>query len=239
MKYATHLIDNKNNVELKRPFAKQTVWIIGLLIFCAAWIGTIAAAGIPPIEPDVSVPPAPVDPPETQSHQVTAPQQVDMGEEMIYLPMILSPGSCGLSSEETAVANYAMNHPDQGRTVMQCDSTLAQVARAKAEDMAARCYFGHVDPDGIGPNYKTRAAGYDLPTWYSTSIEGNNIESIAAGYATPEAAWNAWLNSAGHRTHVLAESSFWADQTNYGIGYYYDANSPYRHYWVFISAPPE
>lgn len=234
MKYSTQL-----NNKVKRPFAKQTLWIIGLFVFCAVWFSTIAADGIPTIEPDVSVPPAPVDTPETESHQVTAPQQADMGEEMIYLPMIVNSSSYSLNSEETAVANQAMSHPDQGRAVMQIDSTLAQVARAKAEDMAKRDYFGHIDPDGVGPNHKVRVAGYDLPTWYSTSIDGNNIESIAAGYTTPEAAWNAWLNSAGHRTHVLAESSFWAEQTNYGIGYYYDANSPYRHYWVFISAPPE
>ena len=241
MKYAAHLVNNKNNgVKVKRPFVIQTAGIIGLLILCAAWFGTIAADGIPvATEPDVSVPPAPLDQPEIESQQVVAPREVVIGEEMVYLPMIVSPGGCGLNSQETAVANLAINHPDQGRTVMQCDATLSEVARAKAEDMAKRCYFNHVDPDGIGPNYKARVAGYELPTWYNTNINGNNIESIAAGYTTPEAAWNAWLNSVGHRTHVLAESDFWAEQTNYGIGYYYDATSPYQHYWVFLSAPPE
>ncbi len=239
MKYAAHLVNNKHDVKVKRPFSTPLLWIIGLLLICGCWFGTIAAEDIPAAVPDVSAPPTTVEQPETMPQQVAAPQQMIMGAEMVFLPMIVSPDGCGLNSEETAVANFAMNHPDQGRATMQCDSTLAQVARTKAEDMATRGYFGHVDPDGIGPNYKARAAGYPLPTWYSTSIDGNNIESIAAGYTTPEAAWNAWLNSAGHRVHVLAESSFWAEQTNYGIGYYYDPHSPYQHYWVFISAPPE
>ena len=122
---------------------------------------------------------------------------------------------------------------------MRCHKILAQVAREHAEDMAARDYFNPVNPDGFGPNYLVEQAGYELPDWYSQALDANNIESIAAGYTTPEAAWNGWLASPGHRTHVLGEDSdFFADQTNYGIGYAFAPGSQYTHYLVFISAPP-
>lgn len=230
----------EHNIEKKRPFPHYTFWIIGIILLCGAWFGTIAADDSLVAVPDVAAPPIELEVVETTpTNQATTSSQAIMAQETVYLPMIMNPGGCRLNSQETAVANLVMNHPDQGRATMQCDETLAQVARAKAEDMAARSYFGHTDPDGIGPNHSARVAGYALPTWYNNNKDGNNIESIAAGYPTAEAVWNAWLNSPGHCTHILAESSFWADQTNYGIGYYYDANSPYQHYWVFISAPPE
>jgi len=40
---------------------------------------------------------------------------------------------------------------------------------------------------------------------------------------------NGWMNSPGHRANILSDSY---DQV--GIGYYYDANAPYRYYWVQI-----
>jgi hypothetical protein len=159
-------------------------------------------------------------------------------DKFVY-SLVVRPFNCDLNSQEREIADFAINHPDQGRPFMNCDPTLAQVARARALDMGIRNYFSHTNLDGYGPNYLVRQAGYALPTWYGTANDANNIESIAAGYTTAAAAWTGWLNSAGHRTHVLAEDTFWADQTNYGIGYAYVSNSTYKHYWVFISAPPE
>ena len=46
------------------------------------------------------------------------------------------------------------------------------------------------------------------------------------------------MNSPSHRTHLLASSSFYRDQVNFGIGSYSDPSSPFRRYWVVITAPP-
>lgn len=147
------------------------------------------------------------------------------------------PTACALNEQESLVAQFAENDPDQQRTNMICDSILSQVARAKARDMALNGYFSHTTPEGKGPNLLVREAGYSLPDWYSSSATANNIESIGAGYQTPDAAWAAWLNSQSHRTHVLGTQSFYAAQEAYGVGYYYNPDSEYKHYWVFISAP--
>jgi hypothetical protein len=46
------------------------------------------------------------------------------------------------------------------------------------------------------------------------------------------------MHSSPHRTHLLAQSAFYRDQTNFGVGFYSDPASPFRHYWVIITAPP-
>ena len=104
--------------------------------------------------------------------------------------------------------------------------------------MARRRYFGHTNPDGFGPNYLVRQAGYVLPSYYGAEPDANNIESIAGGYPTAEATWQGWMSSSGHRDHLLGLTSFWAEQIEYGVGYAYDPTSPYRHYWVVITAKP-
>ncbi len=155
-----------------------------------------------------------------------------------YLPFIAAYPSCVPNPQEEAIARYMIEHPDQRRPSLTCHPILARVARERAEDMARRHYFSHVNPDGYGPNYLVRQAGYVLPSYYDTSPTANNIESIAAGYPTAEAVWNGWMNSSGHRTHLLGLHPFFAEQIEYGIGYAYDPTSPYVHYWVVITAKP-
>ena len=104
--------------------------------------------------------------------------------------------------------------------------------------MAARGYFAHTNPDGLGPNALVRQAGYVLPSYYSTEPAANNIESIAAGPATPEAVLQLLLGSEAHRTHVLGLHDFYAAQVEYGIGYVNAPGSKYGHYWVILTAQP-
>ncbi|MCB0211147.1 MAG: CAP domain-containing protein [Anaerolineae bacterium] len=136
------------------------------------------------------------------------------------------------------LAELLEQDPGQKRPSLTCNSILAQVAHARAADMAQREYFSHVNPDGHGPNYLVEEAGYILPSFYSDDPAANNIESIAAGRSTAEATWEQWMASSSHRTHLLGLDSFFAEQIEYGVGYVYDADSPYGHYWVVITAKP-
>ncbi len=140
------------------------------------------------------------------------------------------------NSEERAVARLVEKHPQQGRPRMTHDAYLHLVARARAKDMAKRNYFGHTDPDGYAPNRVLNLTGYGLPDTY---ILSNNIESITAGTNyTPSRAFQAWLNSPPHRRHILADGQFYEEQSRYGVGYAKSARSRYKHYYVFLSAPP-
>ena len=144
--------------------------------------------------------------------------------------------ACDLNAQERQIADLMQQDPGQKRAAFNCNAILARVARARAEDMATRGYFDHTNPDGFGPNYLVRQAGYALPAWYGTGTTDNFIESISAGSATAQETFTRWLASPLHRTHILAETQFYADQTNYGIGYF--AGGPTRHYWVVLTAPP-
>lgn len=121
---------------------------------------------------------------------------------------------------------------------LKWNDTLAKVAHAKAEDMVARGYFGHVDPDGYGMNIKINEAGYTLPeSWCGKS--NNNFESLAAGYASGKATVIQLINdggvdneSAGHRRHLLGIDNFWANCYDIGIGVAHGGK--YGTYWCFL-----
>jgi uncharacterized protein YkwD len=145
-----------------------------------------------------------------------------------------------LQEEERAIAARMIGSSGQSRNraMLAIDPVLTAVARERAADMARRRYFSHVNPDGNGPNQLMRGAGYALPESWGKDRARNSVESIGAGYRNADDAWRAWMGSRCHRAHLLATQSFFRDQTNIGIGYYNDATSPYRKYWVVITAPP-
>jgi uncharacterized protein YkwD len=163
------------------------------------------------------------------------------GEHRIFLPVAgqsSSTPTCALNAQEARIEALLLSHPNQGRITLVCDPILSAVARARAADMGNRGYFSHVNPDGQGPNYLIRQAGYTLPSEYSTAINGNNVESIGAGPGDGDGMWKAWMESSKHVTHILGESDFFAQQIEYGIGFAQVPGSPYQFYWVFISSKP-
>ena len=143
-----------------------------------------------------------------------------------------------LSAQEELIAESLVNDPGQERPALHLDPILSRIARERAEDMAARNYFAHVNPDGWAANALVLDAGYILPSAWGTELTNNYIESIAAGFSDAADTWADWMDSAPHRTHLLAQIPFYQNQTSYGVGYAYSATSTYKHYWVVITAPP-
>jgi uncharacterized protein YkwD len=162
----------------------------------------------------------------------------------VFLPVVAgkvaqpTAAACDLNEQEKRMEALLLQTPNQGRSSLVCDPILSAVARARAEDMGRRAYFSHVNPDGQGPNYLARQAGYVLPADYSTEVNGNNIESIGAGPADGDGMWNGWMQSSKHTTHILGQNDFFAAQSDYGIGFAQVPGSPYQYYWVFISSKP-
>jgi hypothetical protein len=144
-----------------------------------------------------------------------------------------------LNSKEQQLSGIFKSAGGQHRPFLVLDPILCAVARAKAQDMGQRNYFGHVNPDGKGPNYLVEKAGYPLPDWWGDDPRANYIESIGAGYSSASAVWGEWMESSGHRRHLLAESSFYRDQTAYGVGFANVPGSDYQYYWVIITAPAQ
>ena len=129
------------------------------------------------------------------------------------------------------------------RPALNWNSALTKVAQNKAEDMAKNNYFSHTDRNGYGVNYYMHQEGYDMPSsWYSTK-SNNYFENIAAGNATADAMVKQLIydkgasnSSAGHRSSLLGISDWNSNCIDIGIGYAYNANSTYKHYWSVIIA---
>ena len=92
------------------------------------------------------------------------------------------------------VALVNKERADAGCGPLTEDPLLNKAAQGHSEDMAARDFFDHTNPDGADPGQRITAAGY---TW---STYGENI---AKGQQTPEAVMDSWMNSPGHRANIL------------------------------------
>lgn len=93
---------------------------------------------------------------------------------------------------------------------------LSKVARIKSQDMIDKNYFSHTSP--------TYGSPFDMMKNFGISYKTAG-ENIAAGYSTPEAVVNGWMNSEGHRANILS-SSF----NKIGVGYAVDKNG--KAYWT-------
>ena len=129
-------------------------------------------------------------------------------------------------------ANPSMYSEDIGLDLSYVDKkhplvwnkNLAYVAQMKAEDMAKRNYFAHVDPNGQGINIFIHKSGYKLNESWIKNKRSNNFESLGAGYlngkhAIKELILDQGVNPPGHRNHLLGITDFWSNCYDIGIGF--------------------
>lgn len=159
--------------------------------------------------------------------------------EDIYLPIIATGPKTTIPPTQdhphkSALLAAIMDSPMQERPRLQRNPILMTVAQRRVNDMIARQYFSHTDPDGYGPNHHARHAGFALPEYYRRTKDANNIESIAAGQATAEEVLMVLQASYGHRAHLLGLGEFFYRQTEIGIGYAFSGAYTYRHVWSII-----
>lgn len=151
----------------------------------------------------------------------------------LYLPVIQARTNwgCGITAEGAKLVILFLTDPGQQRVNPYCDIRLARLAQFRAEDMIARKYIGHINPDGWAPNHWLALYGCAPPDYYP--VNGNTIESLALNYPTPEATWAALKASEGHRMHVLGELGTFRDQRAFGVGY---AESEWGEVTVVVSS---
>lgn len=101
---------------------------------------------------------------------------------------------------------------------------LMDAAREHNEDMAYNDFLDHIGSDDSTPGQRISRAGYD---W---SLCGENI---AAGYSTPEDVVAGWMNSDDHCANMLNP-----DFCDVGVGYAYNADATFGHYWTQNLAAP-
>ncbi|MEV5958443.1 CAP domain-containing protein [Streptomyces sp. NPDC051987] len=102
------------------------------------------------------------------------------------------------SADEAAVEAEVLKLVNEERAKVGCSAlsanpSLTGLAEAFSDDMAARDFFDHTDPDGNTPWDRAAAAG----------ISDLGGENIARGQATAQDVMDAWMNSEGHRANIL------------------------------------
>lgn len=92
-------------------------------------------------------------------------------------------------------------------TPLTHDLDLTAVAQAHADDMVARDFVDHVNPDGHDAIWRVQNAGI--------SFHGLG-ENISAGFDNMDAAHTSFMNSSVHRENILKPEA-----THIGVGYAY------------------
>ncbi|MET8475101.1 CAP domain-containing protein [Streptomyces sp. NPDC006422] len=127
-----------------------------------------------------------------------------------------SAGSAASTSEKAAAAQV-LSLVNRERSKVGCspvtaDSGLAALATAFSDDMAARDFFDHTDPDGASPWDRAKKAGI-------TDLGGENI---ARGQANAQSVMDAWMNSPGHKANILN-----CDFKTLGVGVHFGSGGPW------------
>jgi uncharacterized protein YkwD len=120
-------------------------------------------------------------------------------------------------SAEAAAAAEVLRLVNDERAQVGCspvaaNSSLTDLAQAFSEDMAARGFFDHTDPDGASPWDRAAKAGI-------TDLGGENI---ARGQSDAAAVMDAWMNSPGHKANILN-----CDFKTLGVGVHFAAGGPW------------
>ncbi len=101
---------------------------------------------------------------------------------------------------------------------------LENAAQAHSMDMGTHNFCGHNSSDGT--DAFTRIQSYGYTPFYGLA------ENVACGQSTPQQVVAAWMASSGHRANILG------DYEHVGVGYYYNGNAYYRHYWTLDFGKP-
>jgi uncharacterized protein YkwD len=110
-------------------------------------------------------------------------------------------------SERALLCRVNLYRMADGAGAVAMDTSLQNAARAHSEDMAARDFFDHTNPDGNGPGERAVAAGYP------TIFVGENLASNCCT-ATAFELFEQWRTSTlGHNENMLDR-----DWINAGMG---------------------
>ncbi|MFC7046156.1 CAP domain-containing protein [Halobacteriaceae archaeon GCM10025711] len=113
---------------------------------------------------------------------------------------------------------------ENGLQTLSHSGAIRSVSRAHSEDMAARDYFSHQNPEGEGPWDRYEGAVDDSAcSAYGENIAMNWVDQYVQSddgtdrYRTndqvAQAIVDQWMNSDGHRRNIL--SDYWSSE---GVG---------------------
>jgi uncharacterized protein YkwD len=134
---------------------------------------------------------------EERARQVEAARIAQ--EEAKKAEALSKAASGSLSGIEAEILNLInKTRADHGLSTLSASQALIDLARLRSSDMVQRNYFSHHTPEGT--NIKHMFSQYGVR--YSNF--GENLGNASpAGYGSPGAFINAWMNSPSHRDNML------------------------------------
>lgn len=154
-------------------------------------------------------------------HQVGTSELISANPQ-ISNPNLIYPGQVlNIPSLDSTVSSYEAEvirlvneaRISQGLSPLSHNWELSRVARYKSQDMRDNRYFSHTSP--------TYGSPFQMMKDFGISYRSAG-ENIARGQRTPQAVFDGWMNSSGHRANILNSS-----YTHIGVGYVKDGN-----YWT-------
>ncbi|MGB3613539.1 MAG: CAP domain-containing protein [Elainellaceae cyanobacterium] len=161
------------------------------------------------------------------------PNSVGGAEGSTLTPAVAPAPSSSNSSPLNPLLRQVLNLTNAARQQLnlpplRINTTLNEVARQHSAAMATGDFFSHEDPSGRRPHERIAAADYGFRA---------TAENIAAGYATADRVFQAWMNSPSHRVNILDPRL-----EEIGLGYVYLAadtgNVNHNHYWTQVFTQP-
>ncbi|WP_086560038.1 CAP domain-containing protein [Streptomyces africanus] len=155
--------------------------------------------------------------PEKKAPAATPREKPDSTPSRTATKAPVEPSAPAALSEESATAAQVLKLVNEERAKVGCsavaaNSALTELAQSYSEDMAARGFFDHTDPDGRTPWDRAGKAG----------ISNLGGENIARGQADAAAVMDAWMNSPGHRANILN-----CDFKTLGVGVEFGSGGPW------------
>ena len=121
--------------------------------------------------------------------------------EMFFLAetLIIAPNSKFAGTVLPAVIAELtnQNRVENGLKELNISGKLAEAAKLKAEDMAAKGYFAHVSPEGVSPWHWIDSVGYEY-------VRAG--ENLAVNFVDSQDVVDAWMSSASHKANIMKSS---------------------------------
>ncbi len=132
-------------------------------------------------------------------------------------PHTATPSTSKATDAVTAARAQILTLVNQQRATAGCkpltaSSSLNTLAQNFSDEMAARGFFDHTDPDGNDPWDRAAKLG----------ISNLGGENIAMGQPDAQAVMDAWMNSPGHRANILN-----CQYTTLGVGIHFGSGGPW------------
>lgn len=181
---------------------KQGNTLLGLANAYGSTVTDILAAN-PDINPNNLQLGQPVVIPLTRPRGVSPAQP---SQPRITVPAPSLPGLVGI--EQAMVEATNLHRAAHGYAPYISDPELTRVARAHAQDMVSRGYFGHYSPEGLNARARLREAGSDR-NWVGENI----IRSVREASETVQYSIDWFMNDPPHRRNLLHDR-----HTHVGVG---------------------